>query len=71
MLLCQRTEDTSSVQSHDLATLIAAITRQGVDSRDKKAESLLVNLIFLGSCGWYSYEYAAVRVSNVLLLIKT
>ena len=44
MLMCQRTEDKSSAQSHDLATLIATMTRQGVDSLGKHVESLLVGL---------------------------
>ena len=71
MLLCQKTEDKSSAESHDSATLIATITRQGVDSLDKNAESLLVDLISSGSCACYSYDYAAVRVSSVLLPIQT
>ena len=71
MLVCQRTEDKSSAQSHDLATLLATIMRQGVDSLDKHAESLLVGLSSSGSCIWYLNEYATLRVSNVLLLIKT
>ena len=71
MLLCQRTEDKSSAQSHDLATLIATITRQGVDSLDKNAESLLVDFISSDSCACYSYDYAAVKVSNVLLPMQT
>ena len=71
MLVCQRTEDKSSAQSHDLATLIATITHQGVDSLDKHAKSLLASLLSSGSDIWYLNEYATLRVSNVLLLIKT